>query len=56
MQLVATGCHKPPDLLAQNPANLPKSVLPPAQECQIARLSTLSNPVEPGWRPAPSKQ
>ena len=27
----ATGCHKPPNLLAKNLANLPKSVLPPAR-------------------------
>ena len=45
----ATGRHRPPDLLAQNPANLPKSVLPPAQECQIAHLGTLATPVEPRW-------
>ena len=37
------------NILAQNPANLPKSVLPPAQECQIAPLGTLATPVEPKW-------
>ena len=41
-----TGRHRLPDLLAQNPANLPKSVLPPAQECQTAHLGTLADPVE----------
>ena len=41
----ATGCHRPPDLLAQSPANLPKSVLPPARECQMAYLGTLPTPV-----------
>ena len=49
LQQAATGRHRPPDLLAQNPANLPKSVLPPAQECQIAHLGTLATPVEPRW-------
>ena len=29
LQQAATGCHRPPDLLAQKLANLPKSVLPP---------------------------
>ena len=46
------GRHRPPqaaNLLAQHPANLPKSVLPPAQECQIAHLGTLATPVEPKW-------
>ena len=46
------GCNSLPqaaDILAQNPANLPKSVLPPAQECQIAHLGTLATPVEPRW-------
>ena len=46
-QLVATGCHRPPDLLAQNPANLPKSVIQPTQECHMAHLDTLAEPVEP---------
>ena len=32
---------------AQNPANLTKSVLPPAQECQMAHSGTLADPVEP---------
>ena len=30
----------------QDPANLPKSVLPPAQECQPAHLGTLADPAE----------
>ena len=42
----ATGCQGSGP---QNPANLPKSVLPPAQECQIAHLGTLATPVEPRW-------
>ena len=42
-----TGRHRLPDLLVQNPANLPKSVLPPAQECQMAQLGALPEPVEP---------
>ena len=33
-----------------------KLMLPPAQECQIAHLSTLSHPVEPTCHPKPSKQ
>ena len=45
----ATGCHRPPGFWAQNPANLTKSVLPPAQECLIAHLVTLATPVEPKW-------
>ena len=49
MQLVATARHRLPDLLAQNPANLLKSVLPPAQECQIAHLGTLATLLEPKW-------
>ena len=47
LQQSATGCHRPPNPLAQDPANLPKSVLPPAQECQMAQLGTLPEPVEP---------
>ena len=43
----ATGRPRLPKILAQNPANLPKSVLPPSQECQIAHLGTLADPVEP---------
>ena len=43
----ATGCHRLPDLLAQNPPNLHKSVLPPGPECQIAHLGTPAAPVEP---------
>ena len=42
----ATGC---PRFWPRPPAKLPKSVLPPAQECQIAYLGTLSSPVEPKW-------
>ena len=49
MQLGATGCHRAADLLAQNPAILPKSVLPPAQECHIAHLGTLVTPADPKW-------
>ena len=45
----ATGCHRLPETLSQDPANLPKSVLPPAQECQIAHLGTLATPMEPKW-------
>ena len=48
-QLVATGRHRMPTFWFQNPANVPKSVLPPAQECQIAHLDTLATPVEPKW-------
>ena len=48
--------HRPPKGLVQNPANLCKSVLPPAQECQIAHWSTLSDPVESTCHPKPSKQ
>ena len=33
----------------QSPANLPKSVLPPTQECQIAHWGTLATAVEPKW-------
>ena len=56
MQQAATARHSPPQAATgcqgsgpQNPANLPKSVLPPAQECQIAHLGTLATPVEPRW-------
>ena len=45
----ATGRHRLPRVLARNPANLPKSVFPPAQGCQIAPLGTLATPVEPKW-------
>ena len=45
----ATGRHRPPRFWPQHPANLPKSVLPPAQEWQIAFLGTLDTPVEPRW-------
>ena len=34
-----TGRHRPPGVLAQNHANLLKSMLPPAPECQIASMS-----------------
>ena len=34
----AAGRHRLPRFWAQNPANLPKSMLPPAQERQIAHL------------------
>ena len=47
LQQPATGCRRPPDTLAQNLAHLPKSMLPPAQECQMAYLGTLAEPVEP---------
>ena len=45
----ATGRHRMPSFWPQNPANLPKSVFPPAQECQIPNLDTLATPVEPKW-------
>ena len=38
MQKAATGDFRPPTFWPQNPANLLKSVLLPAQECQIAHL------------------
>ena len=41
MQQSATGCHRAAEVLGQNPTNLPKSMLPPAQECQIDHLATL---------------
>ena len=47
---VAPGRHRAPQdakFWPQNPANLPKSGLPPAQECQMAQLGTLPEPVEP---------
>ena len=50
MYSVATARHRMPQgakILAPAPANLPKSVLPPAQECQIAPLGILATPVEP---------
>ena len=43
----ATGDFKLPGVLAQNLVNLPKSALPLAQECRMAHLGTLANPVEP---------
>ena len=43
----ATGCNSMPTFCPQNPANLPKSVLPPAQESQIAYLGMLADPDEP---------
>ena len=51
------ACNSPPPQGAtgrqtfwpQHTATLPKSVLPPAQECQIAPLGTLATPVEPKW-------
>ena len=49
MQLGATGCHRLPKILAQNPTNLAKWVFPPAQECQMAQLGALAAPVEPKW-------
>ena len=47
----ATGRHNPPRFWLQNPANLRKSVLPPAQECHIAHLGPLATPVEPKLHP-----
>ena len=44
---MATRRHRLPEILAKNPENLPKSVLPPAQECQMAQLGALPEPVEP---------
>ena len=46
-QQPATGRHGAPRFWPQNPANLLKSVLPPAQDCQIAYLGTLVDSVEP---------
>ena len=47
LQQPAPGRHRPANVLAQNPTNLPKSVLPPTRECQIADLGTLANPSSP---------
>ena len=48
-----------PDTLAQSLANLPKSVLPPAQECQMAHLGaladTMADPVEPKFYHRPAR-
>ena len=62
-QLGAIPAHRPFLDADPEPPHAPfwspwalKSMLPPAQECQIAPLSTLSHPVEPTCHPKPSKQ
>ena len=40
---------RPPKVLAQNLANMFRSVLPPTQDCKIAHLGSLAAPVEPKW-------
>ena len=56
----STGVHRPLlDADPEPPFPPPwalKLMLPPAQECQIAHWSTLSNPVDPTCHPKPSKQ